>query len=165
MPSSMPVKSRAHDALLWISLNGAGFSEERAGKAALIATELATNLAKHAAGGELLIRPVRDHAGIGVPDGIEIVALDRGPGMPDVALARQDGYSTAGTLGHGLGSIARQSDFFQIYSRSSGTVAMAQICREPPIAIARESLFEVGGVMVSHPGEDICGDDWSWAMR
>jgi len=85
------------------------FSEERAGKVALVVTELATNLAKHAKDGEILFRPIRDENGAARARGIEILAVDRGPGMPDVPGARRDGYSTTGTLGHGLGSIERQS--------------------------------------------------------
>jgi anti-sigma regulatory factor (Ser/Thr protein kinase) len=141
-----------------------GFSEERAGRVALVVTELATNLAKHATGGEMLLRSIRDTDRGTDARGIEILAIDRGPGMPDVATARQDGYSTAGTLGHGLGSIERQSDFLQIYSQPVGTVAAARLWREPPPVVARTPRFEIGGVLVSHPGEDICGDDWDWTM-
>lgn len=142
-----------------------GFSDERIGSAALIVSELATNLAKHAKGGELVFRTLQKSGGAGRAEGLEIVALDRGPGMRDVSLARQDGYSTAGTLGHGLGSIDRQSDFFQIYSHTSGTVAVAQIWAERRSTVARQSLYEVGAVEVSLPGEDICGDQWGWIMR
>ena len=142
-----------------------GFAEERAGRVALIVTELATNLVKHAKGGELLVRPIRSDGAARFPDGIEVLAIDRGPGMRNVALAREDGYSTAGTLGHGLGCIGRMSDFFQIYSESSGTVALSRIWRERPVATPRQPLYEIGAVMVSHPNEEICGDDWGWTMR
>jgi anti-sigma regulatory factor (Ser/Thr protein kinase) len=142
-----------------------GFSEERAGKVALVVTELATNLAKHATSGEMLLRSIRDTDGGSDARGIEVLAIDRGPGLPDLARARQDGYSTAGTLGHGLGSIERQSDFFQIYSQPSGTVALARLWRERPSVVARKPQYEIGAVVVSHPGEEICGDDWDWTMR
>ena len=122
-----------------------GLPEERAGRAALIVTELATNLAKHARSGELLLRAIQTNGG-GAPEGIEILAIDRGPGMRDLPRAREDGYSTAGTLGHGLGSIERQSDFFQIYSQPSGTVAVAQLSwplrqrnlQHIPLAVGRD---------------------------
>jgi anti-sigma regulatory factor (Ser/Thr protein kinase) len=142
-----------------------GFSEARAGQAALVASELATNLAKHATRGELVVSPLRKHGGRSAHDGLEIVAMDRGPGMPDVARARRDGYSTAGTLGHGLGTIERQSDFFQIYSQPSGTVAMARFWMQPAAPAARQPHYEVGAILVSHPGEEICGDQWGWTMR
>jgi len=141
-----------------------GFGEERAGQAALIVTELGTNLAKHARNGELLVRPLQTN-GSATPEGIEILAVDRGPGMPDVPRAREDGYSTAGTLGHGLGSIERQSDFFQIYSQPSGTVAVSQIWSAPRRPAARQPLYEIGAILVPHPGEPICGDAWGWTMR
>ena len=142
-----------------------GFSEERAGKVALVVTELATNLTKHATGGEMLFRRIRDTDGGTDLRGIEILAVDRGPGLRDVTSAREDGYSTAGTLGHGLGSIERQSDFFQIYSQPSGTVVLARLWSEKPSVVARKPPFEIGAVLVSHPSEDICGDDWDWTMR
>jgi anti-sigma regulatory factor (Ser/Thr protein kinase) len=146
-------------------IRGIGFSEERAGQAALIVTELATNLAKHATRGEVLFRRLQRSGGTDSPEGIEIVAIDRGPGMADVFRARQDGYSTAGSLGHGLGSIERQSDFFQIYSQPSGTVALAQLWSEQRQPAARQPLYQIGAVLVSHPGESICGDAWGWTMR
>jgi anti-sigma regulatory factor (Ser/Thr protein kinase) len=142
-----------------------GFSEERAGQVALIATELATNLANHAKGGEMLFRGIQRTGGPAPAEGIEILAIDRGPGMPDVPRARQDGFSTAGTLGHGLGSIERQSDFFQIYSQPSGTIAVSQLWCERGHSAVRQPRYEIGGVLVSHPVESICGDAWGWTMR
>ena len=141
-----------------------GFAEERAGQAALIVTELGTNLVKHARSGEVLLRPIQTN-GAAVAQGIEVLAIDRGPGMTDVPRARQDGYSTAGTLGHGLGSVERQSDFFQIYSQPSGTVAVSRLWSAPKQPAARQPLYEIGGILVSHPGEAICGDAWGWVMR
>jgi anti-sigma regulatory factor (Ser/Thr protein kinase) len=142
-----------------------GFSEERAGKVALVVTELATNLTKHATGGEMLLRSIRGTDGGTDLRGIEILAIDRGPGVRDVSGAREDGYSTAGSLGHGLGSIERQSDFFQIYTQPSGTIVLARLWSEKPGVVARKPPFEIGAVLVSHPGEDICGDGWDWTMR
>jgi anti-sigma regulatory factor (Ser/Thr protein kinase) len=142
-----------------------GFSEERAGKVALVVTELATNLAKHATGGEVVFRAIHDTDGGSSAHGIEILAIDRGPGMRDIPGAREDGYSTTGTLGHGLGSIDRQSDFFQIFSLPSGTVAVARLWSERRPVVARKPPFEIGAVHVSHPNEEICGDDWDWTMR
>lgn len=142
-----------------------GFSEERAGQAALIVTELATNLAKHAKRGEILFRALQRGDGTRSPEGLEILALDRGPGLTDVSRARQDGYSTAGSLGHGLGSIERQSDFFQIYSQPSGTVVLTQLWADERQHPVRQPQYQIGGVLVSHPGESICGDAWGWTMR
>lgn len=142
-----------------------GFSENRAGQVALIVTELATNLTKHAQRGEMLFRAIGRNGGAASPEGIEILAMDRGPGMPDFSRARRDGFSTAGTLGHGLGSVERQSDFFQIYSQPSGTIALAHLWSEQRLPAARHPQYEIGGVLVSHPNESICGDAWGWTMR
>ena len=141
-----------------------GFDESRAGKAALIVSELATNLVKHANRGEILLRPVNTSTGAELPY-LEMVAIDAGPGMLNVALSRQDGHSTAGTLGHGLGAIERQSDFFQIYTHTSGTVMLARLWGEPPPPTPRRSRYTIGAVAVSHPHEDICGDDWCARIR
>jgi anti-sigma regulatory factor (Ser/Thr protein kinase) len=136
-------------------------SDAEAGRVALVVSELATNLAKHARGGEILLRAIHPWQ----PAGIEIVALDKGPGMPDLALSRQDGVSTSGTLGHGLGAIHRQADSFDIYSHATGTAAVARVWRGAPPNELQQPRVEVGGVLVSKPGEDICGDDWDWRAR
>lgn len=141
-----------------------GFSDARAGGAALIVSELATNLARHARGGEVLMRPL--HAPDGQPDGLEVVALDTGPGIADVASSRRDGYSTAGTLGHGLGTIHRQADWCDLYTDASGTAIAAGLCVTAPDRSPRPRLpMEIGAAHVSKPGESVCGDAWSWRMR
>jgi anti-sigma regulatory factor (Ser/Thr protein kinase) len=145
---------------LWLA-HRLGFSEERGGQAALVATELGTNLVKHARGGELLIRPLT--APDGDACGIEILALDKGPGIPDAA--RRDGYSTTGTLGHGLGAVERQADDVDVYTQPAGTALAARIWRERPPPNAPRPRFEIGAVHVSKTGEDVCGDDWSWRQR
>jgi anti-sigma regulatory factor (Ser/Thr protein kinase) len=148
---------------------GLGFSDARSGRVALVVSELATNLAKHAKRGEILLRPIRrDDAhenADGLAEGVEILAIDAGPGLPDVATSMRDGYSTAGTLGHGLGAIERQSDFAQIYTHTSGTVVLARIWREPPSMSPRQPPYEIGAIQVSAPGEEVCGDDWDWRLR
>ena len=136
-----------------------GFSETRAGTVALVATELATNLAKHARGGRMLLRSAAD------PGFIEIVALDRGPGIPDVALSQRDGYSTAGTRGEGLGAVSRQADDLHIYSAASGTAMVARVSREAAPAAARQPRLEIGAVRVNAPGEQVCGDEWAARVR
>jgi len=89
------------------------FDETTAGRLALVVTELATNLVKHGGGGEVVLRRV-DLAPAGA---VEVVALDRGPGMANVARCLQDGYSTAGSPGTGLGAVQRLSTGFDVWSR------------------------------------------------
>jgi len=139
------------------------FTEARAGQVALVVTELGTNLVKHATRGEMLLRMLDEHVADGA--GLEVLALDRGPGIPDVALSARNGYSTAGTLGHGLGAIGRQSDLLQIYTQPSGTGILARIGRDEPGAVARSSRLEIGAVQVNATGEQICGDDWTARVR
>jgi anti-sigma regulatory factor (Ser/Thr protein kinase) len=135
-----------------------GFDDTAAGRVALVATELATNIALHAGDGEMLVGVTG-----GSTPAIELVAIDHGPGIGDVRRAMEDGYSTAGTLGHGLGSVARQADQFEIFSQSpGGTVAVARVWRaaKPP-----EPMFSVAGVSVAHVGEPVCGDAWHASWR
>jgi anti-sigma regulatory factor (Ser/Thr protein kinase) len=142
-----------------------GFSEERSGRLALVVSELATNLAKHATGGELILRGIRAEESDGEPDGVEVLAIDAGPGITDIARSKRDGHSTTGPLGHGLGALERQSDLFQIFSTPAGTVALARVWRNsgpPPLRLPR---YQIGAVQVSKAGEDACGDDWDWRMR
>ena len=102
-----------------------GFDEVTVGRVALVATELATNIAQHADTGELLIRETVESNPL-----IELLAIDKGPGIANLSRAMEDGYSTAGTLGHGLGSIVRQADQFEVFSQQpGGTVGMARIWR------------------------------------
>lgn len=82
---------------------------------AVVATaisELARNIVRYAARGEVIIRLVDDHG----KRGIEVVAVDDGPGIHDIALAMQDGYSTSGGLGLGLPGTRRLMDEFEITS-------------------------------------------------
>ena len=141
------------------------FSDERVGRAALIVSELATNLAKHARNGELLMRPLP--TGDGDLDGLEILALDKGPGIPDIALSRRDGYSTSGTLGQGLGAIQRQADWLDLYSHHTGTAIAVRLWRDRDHerSASGRAPMEVGAVHVSKSGESVCGDAWSWRWR
>lgn len=139
------------------------FPEDRAGRAALIVSELATNLVHHARGGEMRLQFL--HRADGEGEGIEILALDTGPGIPDVALSRRDGYSTAGTLGHGLGAVERLADATDLYTHSTGTAIAARIWSGAPPAPARQPRFEIGGVQAAKSGEVACGDGWTWRMR
>src|SRR5688500_3164719 len=105
-----------------------GASKEVGARAALVGTELSTNLLKHSSvGGEVLYRALFDENR--KPTGIEILALDKGRGIPNISKALNDGYSTAGSPGTGMGAIRRMSDAMEIFSAEShGTVISTQIC-------------------------------------
>lgn len=92
-----------------------GFGAHECGRVTLAVSEAASNLVKHAVEGRILIRPHARPA----PEAaavVEVIAVDKGPGMPDFARALRDGYSTAGTLGIGLGGIARMASKHEVYS-------------------------------------------------
>lgn len=93
---------------------------------AVIATaisELARNIVRYAAHGEIILRLLNDNG----KRGVEVVAVDDGPGIPDLALAMQDGYSTSGGLGLGLPGTRRLMDEFEIVSDfGKGTTVTAR---------------------------------------
>src|SRR5260370_378279 len=128
------------------------FDETARGRIALVATEMATNLLKHAAMGEIVIDSFADRDGAG----LELLSLDKGPGIADVGLALADGYSTAGSSGNGLGAVRRQCDQFAIWSRPGlGTAVVARFQRRGPTG-----SVALGAVMHPCPGETVSGDAW-----
>lgn len=134
-----------------------GLNDVEAGRVALIATEAATNISKHATRGEIILRSV---VGNGIC-AVDIIAIDAGPGIRDVDRALSDGYSTAGTSGHGLGAMARLATGFDIFTAlGQGTVLCARIESDTNSATRTRPAFEVGVVRVPKRGEDECGDDW-----
>ncbi|MFG3553809.1 SpoIIE family protein phosphatase [Micromonospora sp. NPDC047557] len=120
---------------------------------AIVAAELTSNLVKHADNGVLLLRPVR-RAG---QAGVELVAIDSGPGMADLAVSSRDGHSTTGTLGIGLGAIVRQASWFDAYSLPGrGTVLAVQVWPAEP---AHPSW--AGALARPIPGETVSGDGYA----
>lgn len=100
-----------------------GFSS---GDATLIATaisELARNIVTYAKSGEIRITAINGSA----RQGIQLVARDEGPGIPDIPQALRDGFSTSGSLGLGLPGVMRLVDEFEIVSAAScGTTVTAK---------------------------------------
>ena len=140
----------------------AGLAEDDCGRVSIVASELATNAIRHATGGEMLVRGFVDPGG----NAVELIAIDRGPGMRDPARCMSDGYSTAGSLGHGLGAIDRLSDLMDFYSvPSRGTVIYSRI--EAAAHKGRQSQSEEScwsAISVAAPGETECGDNWDVAQ-
>jgi anti-sigma regulatory factor (Ser/Thr protein kinase) len=133
-----------------------GFDDTRRGKLALVVTEAASNALYHGGGGEILLRRLREHG----RDGFEVLALDKGAGMRNIAQCLADGYSTRGTAGAGLGSITRNSDVFDVFSAPDrGTVMLAQVWNAPPVAKPSAALW--GAVCVAMSGEQVSGDGWA----
>jgi serine/threonine-protein kinase RsbT len=111
----------------------AGFSLVNQTKLVTAVSELARNAVVHGGGGEVVIEPVAD----GVVRGVRLVISDTGPGIPDIAQALADGYSTGHGLGLGLGGARRLVDEFSLESApgqgTTVTIAMwAPGRRVPP---------------------------------
>ena len=89
-----------------------------------------------------------------------MLALDRGRGMTDISRCMQDGYSTAGSPGTGLGAITRLADNMRIYSRPGQGCAIMARFRRPPV---RGPEPGSGAVLAPYPGEQVCGDNWAFS--
>lgn len=131
--------------------------EVRSGAAALAATEMATNLVKHAGNGTMLLQRIQENGS----SGLRIIAIDRGPGIADVTSALQDGHSTAGSMGTGLGAVRRVSDIFEIYSAIGvGTLIRADFWPDSSSNPAAQRNVHTGAVSEPLQGEVECGDGW-----
>ncbi len=145
-----------------VALGGAhNLGSDALARLAIVVTEAATNIVRHAGSGVIVLRSLV----AGPSSAIEILALDKGPGIHDVARAMRDGYSTAGTAGDGLGAIQRLADVFEIHSqRGMGTALLARVGErqgQPTGAECAASLDDrVGVVCVPLRGERACGDAW-----
>jgi anti-sigma regulatory factor (Ser/Thr protein kinase) len=132
-----------------------GMNETDCGKISIAVTELATNVVKHAGRGKILCEPVAQD-GI---RGLRVLALDKGPGIRDVSAALKDGYSTAGTLGNGLGAVRRLSTRFDLYTAPKrGTCIFAEFW--PKGTYSGGNHFVLGVVSQAMRGEEVCGDGW-----
>jgi anti-sigma regulatory factor (Ser/Thr protein kinase) len=87
-----------------------GFSSAEVEALATAVSELAHNLVDHAGGGQIAFARLRD----GERGGLAVIARDRGPGIADVALALQDGYTTGRGLGCGLSGARRLVDDLRV---------------------------------------------------
>lgn len=85
-------------------------------------SELARNIFVYAREGEIVLTAVAE----GPKRGVAVLARDDGPGIDDIRQAMQDGYSTSGGLGMGLGGARRLMDEFDITSKpGEGTTISA----------------------------------------
>lgn len=139
----------------------AGFAPGRVDEVDIIVAEITSNLNKYAKEGELL-------ALVGEDQGrkyLELIAIDKGPGMQDPQRMIEDGMSTSGTLGHGLGAIKRLADNFELYSlKSWGTILLARIFHEKP-SYTRPPKYTFRAIVVAKPGETESGDGWAMQQQ
>lgn len=133
------------------------FNEVRAARLAIVVNELATNLAKHARGGQLILRAASQFG----ESFVEVLSVDRGPGIKDLDSAFRDGVTSGVSPGTGLGAIRRQSDLFDIESSSVGTVLVSEVhASDASAARARASSVRISGVCAPIHGEMLAGDSW-----
>jgi anti-sigma regulatory factor (Ser/Thr protein kinase) len=145
-PSGVAPARRAAEALAAQQ----GFDESGRSEVAIVVTELATNLVRHAGGGEVVIRatPGRDRS-------VDAIAWDHGPGIANLQQARGDGFSTAGGAGTGLGAIGRLSTSLDLQAPPGhGVVIAARVGSAAPPPL-------VDGLALALAGQDACGDAWT----
>jgi anti-sigma regulatory factor (Ser/Thr protein kinase) len=130
------------------------------GRIAIIVTELGNNLWRHAKQGRLLVGCRRTAEGCR----LEVISIDSGPGMDDVARCLRDGYSSGGTPGTGLGAVRRLSTDFSVFSApGKGTVILSRTWVPSPAAAGGASpraRFAHAGICLAAPGETVSGDAW-----
>jgi anti-sigma regulatory factor (Ser/Thr protein kinase) len=127
------------------------FNETQSGELALLATEASRNVLVHGGGGQVVLTGcrVRNDAAA------RILAMDKGPGIQNLAQAMSDGYSTAGTMGGGLGAMKRMAGVLEIFSGRGGTIVFVQVGNAASLG-----ALQVAGLAVPYPGERLCGDAW-----
>ncbi len=90
-----------------------GFSSDHQTVIVIAISELARNIVKYAKQGKIILRRIQQDN----KHGLVIIAQDEGPGISNIELALQDGYSTGGGLGLGLPGVKRLMDEFEIVSQ------------------------------------------------
>ncbi|MBB5397506.1 ATP-binding protein [Mucilaginibacter sp. AK015] len=135
-----------------------GIGVARTNELDLIVAEMTSNLFKYSNDGELLVGVFAN----GGEPYVELISIDNGPGMVNPARMMQDGMSTTNTLGHGLGSMKRLSDTFELYSQPGwGTIVLSRVYnRQPPIGIKPSVIIRP--IVVYKPGEKTSGDGFAF---
>jgi len=138
-----------------------GLDDTVAERALIVVTEACTNVLKHAGRGDLILNMAAE--GDKAAPLLEAMALDQGPGIRNLAECLQDGYSTQGTAGHGLGAIVRLSKVSDFYSLpEKGTAILARWGGTPNGRPAHlHPHLPVSAVNVPKPGEEVSGDAWA----
>lgn len=135
-----------------------GFSEDDESRVSIVATELTTNLQRHARGERwFLARGIVN----GAHAEIELIATDSGPGIENISDAERDGFSTAGGAGGGMGAMRRLADALDVHTAPNGTTVLARLFRDR----AGAGDERLGAVRVAKRGEERCGDAWAAEVR
>jgi anti-sigma regulatory factor (Ser/Thr protein kinase) len=134
-----------------------GFDETASAEVALAVSELGTNLLRHSKGGTLTLTPLVDGRRVGM----QVISQDRGPGIVDVEQALTDGFSTAGGLGYGLGTVNRLMDELDIVSEpgmSGGTRIACKRWLRGDVRRAMPGPLAFGAASRAHPRMTENGD-------
>jgi anti-sigma regulatory factor (Ser/Thr protein kinase) len=148
--------SRARQAARALAIR-VGFDEKAREEVAIAVSELAANLLKHARQGRLTLTLLQEAARAG----IQIESMDVGPGIADVERAMADGFSTAGSLGCGLGAVNRMMDEFEIAAPCPEGGGTRILCRRWVRASApnlRSCPLDLGAATRACPGKEVNGD-------
>ena len=137
-----------------------GMDETVAGRVALVITEAATNILKHAGSGDILLRGLA----AGDARGVEVLAIDKGPGFNNIEQAMRDGMSTAGSYGVGMGAMQRLADEFDLHADATHGSALRMAVWTSDQARAQPE-WAVGAVCLPLPSEEECGDAWRCACK
>ncbi|WP_018342581.1 hypothetical protein [Cytophaga aurantiaca] len=131
------------------------FTEQRTGEIDIVASEMISNLIKHATRGEILYRlNIEEDEPI-----FDLICIDNGTGIKDISHSMKDGISSKSTLGHGIGSIMRLSNFSQIYTLPDwGTILYSRFNRSLEFNPTRKNDTLVRCINVAKPGEKVSGD-------
>lgn len=139
-----------------------GLPDKLHGEVALVVSEAASNIVKYAQRGEILLRATMYS---GAVTSLEMLAVDKGPGIRNIDEAMRDGHSTGGSLGAGLGTMKRRASFFDLYSLPErGTAVLAQFSAGRTESTTLPG-FVVGARATPRAGQDMCGDAWAVSFR
>ena len=131
--------------------------EERSDAIAVVATELGTNVIKHAKEGNIFVTGLTNDGS----RGLQLIAMDKGPGIRNISAALEDGWSSVGTLGSGLGAMRRLADRFDLYSvPGAGTVVLCEFWRKGQDPTMRNKM-RLGIISTPYAGEELNGDGWT----
>lgn len=132
------------------------FDDLKRGQVEIIVTELARNITLHGGGGHLILAGWLANG----TKRLDIMAIDKGHGITNLSAALEDGFSTSGTPGMGLGAVSRIASIFEIFTQpKTGTAVLARIGN----GTQPRSRLHIGGVSVPIAGETRCGDAFASA--
>lgn len=140
-----------------------GFDASAIDRLETVVTQMGRNITGHAGTGQIILRTVGEHA----TGCIEILALDKGPGIADLPRAMRATPSDGVRRDGGIAEIRRAADLFDLYSQPGhGTAVVVHISAQSAQDLEsrdREAIRHgsVGVVCVPLRGEEECGDGWA----